>query len=169
MRARFAQVHILDIPYSADRDYTYAVPESLGDDVSPGIFCMVPMGRGNHPQLALVTGVSDNCDLENVKEISDVCPKSLSLDAQALELCAFMKRQTLCSIGDAARSMVPSASLGRVDEIYELLSPPDEEAKALLSKSELEACSLFEPGRGIKASLARKMYGPAVLNTFKKL
>lgn len=169
MRARFAQVHILDIPYSADRDYTYAVPESLGDDVSPGVFCMVPMGRGNHPQLALVTGVSDSCDLENVKVISDVCPRSLSLDESALELCAFMKRQTLCSIGDAARSMVPSASLGRVDENYELTSPPDEAATALLSKSELEACSLFENGRGIKASVARKMYGPAVLNAFKKL
>ena len=50
----YAQVHILDNPYSIDGAFHYYVPPYLVDAVLPGVFVTVPFGRGNRKQLGVV-------------------------------------------------------------------------------------------------------------------
>ena len=150
MEKRFAQVHILDVPYPADRPYTYLVPEELSDEVGVGSFVMVPMGQSDVPRIALITALEDRTDVKKVKSLLRVCAPSLSLGDEFVGLCAFLKKQTLCTIGEAARSMVPAASLGRALELFALPESKEgvPDGNENLSDKEKALLSLFADGRG---------------------
>lgn len=49
-----AGVYILDVPYQADRLYSYLIPEKLRETLAPGDFVSLPFGKGNRQQTALV-------------------------------------------------------------------------------------------------------------------
>ena len=54
---RFAQVHLLDVPYHLDRPFTYYITEELADTVQKGRFVLVPFGGGNRKTIGLVTAI----------------------------------------------------------------------------------------------------------------
>ncbi|MBQ7336519.1 MAG: primosomal protein N', partial [Clostridia bacterium] len=115
----FAGVCLLDNPFSIDGVYDYTIPEELESDVRPGAFVTVPFGTANHRRLALVTEVRQTSEYGETKAICTVCPENLSLNAEMLGLCNFMKLRTLCTTGDAVRAMIPASALTRLYTLYE--------------------------------------------------
>ena len=115
---KYAGVYLLDAPFSIDREYDYRIPEGM--QAAPGDFLSVPFGNGNRRAMALCTSVRDASETpeDKIKPISAVMTRAMSLDAEMLGLCLFMKEQTLCTVGEAVHAMLPPAALSRLGEFY---------------------------------------------------
>ena len=114
MTDQFVGVYLLDAPYVIDRIYDYSVPRSLCDEVHRGSFVTVPFGKGNQKKLALVAECKEQSEHKRVKPIATVCADRMALSEDMLGLALFMKEQTLCTVGDAVRAMMPAFALSRM-------------------------------------------------------
>ena len=114
----YASVYILDNPYCIDSTYDYFIPAEMRQDITRGSFVMVPFGKGNRKQTALVAGFCAAPAYKNIKSIFSICEDKQPLSDEILELCLYMKEQVLCTMGDAVRSAVPSSVLGRAVECF---------------------------------------------------
>lgn len=123
----YAGVYLLDNPFSIDGVYHYFIPRSMVDAVRRGAFVTVPFGRGNRKHLALVVELADaaavakNVPLREVKPISGVCRERLFLTEGQLSLCFYLKSTTLCTLGEAVRTVVPASALATLVEYYHAL------------------------------------------------
>lgn len=147
-KGRYARVYILDNPYVIDRPFDYFIPNSIepcvGKTLCPGSFVTVPFGRGNRKQIALVTEILDaeelpkDMDADKIKPVDGLCSgesaEELMLSEEQLDLCFFIKDQTLCTMGEAVRAAVPSSALSRLVEYY---SAAPAEPKGDLSHADL--------------------------------
>ncbi len=119
----FVKVHILDVPYHVDRPYDYFVPDALTGEVCPGVFVTVPFGKNNRRVTALAVSLSDTCEYENAKPVLAVNSERFALNANQLELCAYMKKTYLCTVGEAARTLLPAAAFSAVKEFFVCSAP----------------------------------------------
>lgn len=126
--AEYLRAHILDVPYHADVEYTYKIPNELSDRVQIGSLVVVPFGVTNKQKTAVVTALDNEIDGTGIKSIISVMNEYLTLSADMLSLCAFMKSQTLCTIGEAVKCMVPSVMVASINE---LCFVTDKDAKRL--------------------------------------
>ncbi len=132
-------VHLLDILYHLDIEYTYYVPETLGGEYTVGQFVLVPFGGANKRHTALVTSVGKTDDYSKLKPILSVINETLALDSEMMALVNFLCDRTLCTVGDAVRRLIPADAFCRADECYSAI--PD----AMPDKSINEKTrSLFE-------------------------
>ena len=113
-----AKVHILDVPYHADCEYTYFIPVGMRDEVTEGSVVAVPFGNANRQKSAIVVSLCEEQDLQGIKPISSVMSDYLKLNSELLSLCAFMKEQTLCTFGEAVRCILPSAIISKTREYF---------------------------------------------------
>ena len=120
LRSFFAGVCLLENPFPIDGIYDYRIPEELDGDVVPGAFVTVPFGITNQRRLALVCELRETSRYQELKSVIAVCPDQISLDAEMLGLCSFMKQRTLCSTGDAVRAMIPASALSRLCSVFSL-------------------------------------------------
>ncbi len=129
---QYAAVYILDNPFSIDDAYHYYVPPMMADAVRRGAFVTVPFGKGNRKQLGIVSALCDASDLpsdlppEKIKPLGGVCRERLFLSDRQLSLCHYMRETTLCTMGEAVRTVVPAAALATIVEYYRCISVPDE-------------------------------------------
>ncbi len=121
MENRYAKIHLLDNPYCIDNEYTYFVPHDLSEAVKRGSFVVVPFGNSNRTQIGLVTETGCEEPSTKTKSIKTVISDEVRLDELGLELCHFMKEQTLCTIGDAVHSMIPAGALSGITTCYKSL------------------------------------------------
>ena len=113
-----ATVRLLDVPYSADKDYDYLVPERL-PPLARGRILLVPFGAGNRLSYAVLTALRTAEKTERpLKEIYAALPEDYRITEEALRLCFFLRDHTLCSVGDAVRTAFPASSLGLLKEVY---------------------------------------------------
>ena len=166
----YAGVYLLDHPYCLDRSFDYHIPPSLSDGVSEGDFVIVPFGTANRPKIGLLTKRKSAPEHASAatKPILAVCDRSLSLGEEGLGLCFFIKEQTLCTVGDAVRAMMPIAALSRPEEIYRIatetqLAPTElrEDAEALLA--------LIKQKGAVRRTLLQKHFGDKTDKLLKKL
>ncbi len=128
----YCEVYLFDAPYHIDRPFDYL----CGEDIRAGDIVKVPFGRANGLRLAVVTKTKERADGEGIKSVHSRLDPKWSLSPELLGLCLFMKGHTLCTFGEAARSVIPPAALSDIPNIKVsktcvlLLSP--EEADALL-------------------------------------
>ncbi len=118
MSELFAAVHILDVPYHADRPYDYYVPIEHRDSVCRGMLVNVPYGVSNRKVPAIVVQLKTASERENVKPILSLSENGTVLSEEMLAMCDFMKEYTLCSFGDAVRTVVPTAAISKISEYY---------------------------------------------------
>ena len=125
----YAGVHLLDSPYFLDTEFDYYIPSDLRGRIEVGDFVAVPFGNANKRRIALVVSLKSEPEKTDTvcKPVADVCPKKMSLSSELIGLCRFMKEQTLCTVGDAVRSMVPASALSRLVEIWRATCVTDEE------------------------------------------
>ena len=118
MTYEYAGVYILDIPFHADRMYDYYIPAELNGKVIPGTIVSVPYGNGNRKMSAVTIEIKPETECENPKPVFSVLSTDALVDAEMIKLCFFMKKHTLCTVGDALRSMIPSAALSQSSVYY---------------------------------------------------
>ena len=151
---KYVRVHILDVPYHADIEYTYALPDGFLDEVRVGSVVIVPFGASNRQKTALVTAIDENSEHTELKSIISVMNDYLSLDDEMLSLCEFMKSQTLCTIGEAVRCIVPSVMVTKVNE---LLFVTDKDADKLPPEHRSTYEFIKEAGGSVLSKLRSKM------------
>ena len=90
-----AKVYILDIPYHADKAYSYYIPDAVASQICPGAIVEVPFGRGNRR----MTGIVDEIVMGEVpmstKPITSVISPYPILDEEQLGLCRFVREYTV--------------------------------------------------------------------------
>ena len=89
----FADI-IIDIKHEKlDRIFQYRIPESLQEELRPGMEVLVPFGKGNRITKGYVTGISEICDydLSKVKEIRDISRTGVAIEGKLVALAAWMK------------------------------------------------------------------------------
>ena len=168
--SEYAGLHILKSPYHIDNDFDYFIPPELRGQIRPGDFVTVPFGNSNKREIALVISLKDFPDKENVKckPIISLCEKSLSLSDEMRELCLFVKEQTLCSVGDVVKSMIPSAALTRPYEVYRAtdVEPTNEHG---LDSATLFICNHIRKKGTVSLETLNTKFGPATKPALKKL
>lgn len=118
MENKYVKIHLLDNPYCIDNEYTYFVPHDLSSIVKEGSFVAVPFGNSNRTQIGLVT--KTHCEEPGIKtkSIKAIANSEVFLTDTELELCHFMKEQTLCTMGDAVHAMIPAGALSQIIICY---------------------------------------------------
>ena len=101
------EVYILDVPYHIDRPFDYSAP----DGASVGSIVKVPFGRANKLRLGVLTRLKEATEEENIKPVHSVHASRFSLNGEMLGLCFFLKEYTLCTFGEALRTILPPGSL----------------------------------------------------------
>ena len=114
----YAKLYLLDNPYSIDGTYDYFIPHSMRGEIGRGSFVSVPFGRSNRRQMALVWELSHAPEYKEAKPIEGICLDRAPLSEEMLALCAYMKEQVLCTMGEAVRCAVPSSAIGKMTEFY---------------------------------------------------
>ena len=104
----FCEVYLLDAPYHIDRPFDY----SCGGDLKRGSIVRVPFGRST--RLGVVTKVKESAEVKAgiaIKEISSVVSHVFTLSDEMLGLCHFLKEYTLCTLGEAVRTVLPPGAI----------------------------------------------------------
>ena len=155
-KLRTAGVHLLDLPFHLDSEYTYYVPQSAGD-VKIGSLVFVPFGRANVRRAAVVTSLDPETDMEHLKPILGAMSDELRLSEPLLALCRFVCERTVCAMGDAVKRIIPAEALSRSDELF-FINDDAPEAE-LNAKSRLVLDYVASCRDGVTAEQAEKALG----------
>ena len=106
------EVYLLDVPYHLDRAFDYIA----ADGVCPGSIVRVPFGRANNLRYGVVTALKEDGGASvtegvNIKPVHSVVSERFALNEEMLGLCLFMKEHTLCTLGEAVRTVLPPGAL----------------------------------------------------------
>ena len=131
----FYEVYLFDAPYHIDSAFDYLSDESI----SRGAIVKVPFGKANKLRLGVVTRVKESAEGDNIKPVHSVVADRFSFTEEMLGLCLFLKEYTLCTFGEAARTVLPPGALSEKLNIkYDkrcVLKISQDEADALLHAS----------------------------------
>ncbi|MBQ9745615.1 MAG: primosomal protein N' [Clostridia bacterium] len=114
---RTVGVRVLDIPYHADIEYTYYVPEGM-PEVCRGSFLLVPFGFGNKKIPAVATSVSKTTDYSKIKPVFKVYTDGIRITEKMMRLAEFLCGRTFCSFGEAVKRLVPSDLIPHANEYF---------------------------------------------------
>ena len=103
----YCDVYLLDAPYHIDSAFLY----SCGEDVFRGAIVKVPFGNANKLRLGVVTCLKSEADGARIKPVHSVATDRFFFTEEMLGLCLFLKEHTLCTFGDAARTLLPPGAL----------------------------------------------------------
>ncbi len=167
---RIARVRILELPYSADREYDYEIPEALRDGVHAGSLVSVDFGASKR-RCALVTEVCDSSEYDKLKPVLAVADDRFSLDEELLGLCMFLRERTFASTGEAVGAILPpgvTKLFGHtrhdpVERSYSLAMKPDDDTIRRLSKPARSAIELLAGGELTERRLGDSGVSRAVL------
>ncbi len=109
----FCEVYLLDAPYHIDRPFDYSFEEG----VFKGSVVKVPFGRQNHLRIGVAVRLKELSDSENTKPVHSVYDDRYSLSEEMLGLCLFLKGHTLCTFGEAVKTVLPPSLLTELPNI----------------------------------------------------
>ncbi|MBE6535962.1 MAG: primosomal protein N' [Ruminococcaceae bacterium] len=164
----YAGIHLLDTPYSIDNVFDYYIPPELRDGISVGDFVTVPFGVSNRKRIGLVVSLKETPEDTKIdyKSVLGVCDKAMSLSEEALGLCLFLKEHTLCTVGDAAKAVVPTSAFSRMEEIVVVTGEGD---TSKLEESTLLILKYITKHQSVPISTLKSKYGPSADPAIKKL
>lgn len=160
MNCDIARVYLIDVPYSLDKLYDYYIPPELSKKAVRGALVSVPFGAGNRRMSAVVRTVADSSALEDIKPVLSVQESFPCLDDEQLELCEFLKEYTLCTVGEAVRSIVPSAAFSKINE-YIVINPKKEYdvSSRKLSERAVEILGFVKSSEKVSVGKLRALFG----------
>ena len=173
----YAAVHILGNPFCIDGAYHYFVPHFMASSVRRGAFVSVPFGQGNRKQLGVVVSVGDASILpgdlypERIKPLEGVCREKLFLNEKQLALCFYLKETTLCTIGDAVRTVVPASALATLVEYYLPLPEDDrfESRRSALSAQDLMVLEYVRSRGSVSGQTVKHRFGAKAAASLDRL
>ena len=126
---RTVGVRVLDIPYHADIEYTYYIPQGM-PDVSVGEFLLVPFGFGNKKIPAVAVTVAKTVDYSKIKPVFKVYSDGIRLTEKMMRLAEFLCGRTFCSFGDAVKRIIPSDLIPHAGEYFAVCEGAEKTAYA---------------------------------------
>ncbi len=160
------RVRPIGLPFLADRDYDYRLPEGAPRTPARGDFVTVPFGRQNRRHAAVVLS-SFEAEVTDrpLKAILSLEDSRFSLSEELLSLALFLREHTFCSVGDAVRAMTPPAVLSgeasrHIKREKRYLATP---LTPLLLAGESDPSGLKLKGAAQKRFLLRLSEGPVTL------
>ncbi len=128
----FCEIYLFDAPYHIDIAFDYTCAENI----RRGMIVKVPFGKNNRLRFGVVAKVKEVSDGENLKPVHSVASDRFFFSEEMLGLCLFLKEHTLCTFGEAARTLLPPGALSEKPNIkYSKLCKlalPKEEAEVRL-------------------------------------
>ncbi len=160
MAGEYAKVRILDVPYHGDRVYEYYIPAALSDAVVPGCLVSVAFGRGNRKCSAVITDITNEKESEReLKPIASVSSDSPVLMEEEIALCRFMCDYTLCTFGEAVKTVVPQAAMSKLNFYYFVSEELSSSKEKKLSEKALILYSFIKSRGRVSASVLRSEFG----------
>lgn len=101
---------IIDISHEkVDRPFQYKIPDALLETIEPGTCVSVPFGVGNHLRQGYVVEITDKAEYpaEKLKEIKGVVKGSISVEADAIRLAAWIKQTYGSTMIAALKTVLP--------------------------------------------------------------
>ena len=105
---RIAKIAVSAANYSLDKPYDYLIPDSMADNVVPGMRVTVPFSRGNRRSEGIVLGLTDKSEYEKLKPIEACLDKEPMLTEAQLKLALWMHGRLFCTVYDAVRAILPA-------------------------------------------------------------
>lgn len=137
-----ALVAVEGVAYHYDRLFSYAVPDALRAAALPGVRVVIPFGRGSRHRRGMLYALSQQ-EKGHLKSLLAVTDKEPLLDAQSLQLAAYIKAQTFCTLYEALRLMMPIGTDVRFTRTYRAVEAPAE-TLAMLSAPERRVYDLLQ-------------------------
>lgn len=109
-----------------DRDYDYALPDHLAEEVGPGTRVLVPFGHGNMLKKAIVLSVFEGAEQTGLKSVIRILDKAPILNACRMQMVEWMAEQYFITRYQAVRCMIPRGLDYRINEVF-ALNPDCEE------------------------------------------
>ncbi|MFH1479565.1 MAG: primosomal protein N' [Candidatus Omnitrophota bacterium] len=85
--------------------FTYSVPKELENDIKIGSLVKVPFGKKNLTGFAVK--FSSNTYIKNIRPITDIINKDITLDPIIFELSKWISEYYYCSLGEAISATMP--------------------------------------------------------------
>ncbi len=102
----FVGIALDKVNISADKIYTYKVPEQFCDRVQVGVRVIVPFGRGNVLREGIVITDSES-KTERAKNIAKVIDEMPIISAAMIEVARFVREMSFCTWYQAINAMLP--------------------------------------------------------------
>lgn len=118
-----------------DRTFQYMVPESLEDQLQPGMQVRVPFGNGGRTIKGYVIQITDrpSFELERMKEILQVEEAGNSIESRLVALAAWMREQYGSTMIQALKTVLPvKQKMKQKEERWIMLNITLEKAEELL-------------------------------------
>ena len=133
------EVYLIDAPYHIDRPFDYECPPELEGRLGRGSLVRVPFGRSNSLRLGVVFSLKEKSENINIKPVQAVLDSRFCLSDEMLGLCSFLKDYTLCTFGEAVRTVLPPGAFSstlniKYDKTCVLLLSDEELAELLSAK-----------------------------------
>lgn len=105
---RYVGVIVNNNSIQVDKIFTYAVPESLLNQVEIGLRVKVPFGMGNKKIDGFILELYEDCiSKSNIKEISEMCDGFPLLRPQDIDLIRYMRDKYLCTYLECIKTIIP--------------------------------------------------------------
>ncbi len=109
MAVRYAEI-IIDISIkNLERTFSYAIPETMENQVAPGAVVEIPFGKGNRLIKGYVISIKDQVDFDpsKVKPIHRVY-EEVTYEQKLVELAVWMSDRYTCTLQTALKSLMPT-------------------------------------------------------------
>lgn len=120
---KIAYVGIENIPYCNGAVlYSYIVPDSLADLLSPGMRVLVPFGKGDKLRQGFVFRITEEDKAEQdgivLKSVYSVADSASLLSEELIKLAGWLQDRCFCSYFTAAKSLLPGGLCVKSEKIY---------------------------------------------------
>ncbi len=136
-KGRYANI-IVDISHEkVDRPFQYRIPDELTDILEPGMCVQVPFGAGNHLRQGYVMEITDKAQFpeEKQKTVAGVVKDSVSVEADAIRLAAWMRKSYGSTMIAALKTVLPVKQAMKPKEKKKILRRmTEEETRAILGE-----------------------------------
>ncbi len=138
-QGRYANI-IIDISHEkVDKTFQYKIPEKLQSILEEGMCVSVPFGKGNHLRQGYVVEITEKAEFpdDRQKYIEEISTDSVAVEADAIRLAAWMKRNYGSTMIAALKTVLPvkrSMKPKEKKKIVRLMTA--EEVRSLLGESE---------------------------------
>ncbi len=137
-QGRYANI-IIDISHEkVDKTFQYKIPEKLLGVLEEGMCVLAPFGKGSHLRQGYVVEITEKAEFPDHKQkyIEDILRDSVPVEADAIRLAAWMKRNYGSTMIAALRTVLPvkrSMKPKEKKKILRRMTP--EEVRSLLGES----------------------------------
>ena len=122
---RTARIAVYNIAYTADRPFSYLIPEDMYEAAVCGVRVIVPFGRGGRKRVGLILSVADEVPSMKLKSVVSVVDREPVVSPEMMRMILWLKENTFCTFYEALRTILPSGMNISINEKYSFCEDAD--------------------------------------------